>query len=299
VAACTPKAPPTQPITFTGPEATPGSWAGIVLNGRSICNDATATTSCRFEAVPELVRPGAAGAGRQLGCAALRAHPLGRPADRAERGAELADPECGRLGTVLEHVQVDGGLDDGFELFGGSVNGKYLVCSNMGDDCFDFDQGYSGKIQFALGVAGHQPRPGRRQQRCRVGQRQSRLRQAAAHPADGVEPDPGGIRHDVGNEGMRIRRGSGGNYSNVLVTGFRDRCINLVDAQTYALSSATQTGNSLTMTHSWVGSCQRPVRGRRLAAYARQRLVQRRHRQRHGRPAAGHGRLPADRPRRC
>ncbi|MFY8133902.1 MAG: hypothetical protein ACOVKS_02765, partial [Aquimonas sp.] len=45
----------TQPITFTGPDATPGSWAGIVLNGRSICNDATATTTCRFEAVPELV----------------------------------------------------------------------------------------------------------------------------------------------------------------------------------------------------------------------------------------------------
>jgi hypothetical protein len=57
-------------------------------------------------------------------------------------------------GTVLDHVQSDTGLNDGFEMFGGSVDGRHLVCSNMTDDCFDFDQGYTGKIQFALGLQG-------------------------------------------------------------------------------------------------------------------------------------------------
>ncbi len=73
----------------------------------------------------------------------------------------------------------------------------------------------------------------------------------------------------LGNEGMRIRRGSGGSYSNVVVTGFRDRCVNLVDAQTYALSSATQTGSTLTMTQSFVGTCTGgPFEDNAAAAYA-------------------------------
>ena len=44
--------------------------------------------------------------------------------------------------------------DDGFEWFGGNVNGRHLVCSNMGDDCFDMDDGYHGKLQFLLAWQG-------------------------------------------------------------------------------------------------------------------------------------------------
>jgi len=246
---------PTQPITFTGPEARPGSWAGLVLNGRSICNDATATTPCRFEAVPELVY-GAVPPVLDDSSGALRYVRILWAGQQIAPNEELNSLTLNAVGsgTVLEHVQVDGGLDDGFEFFGGSVNGKYLVCSNMGDDCFDFDQGYNGKIQFALAWQGINPDQGGDS---------NGIESDNDNPASDKTPRTQPVvsnmtlvgRADVGNEGMRIRRGSGGNYSNVLVTGFRDRCINLVDAQTYALSSATQTGNTLTMTRSWVGTC--------------------------------------------
>src|SRR5690606_38203524 len=59
----------------------------------------------------------------------------------------------------------------------------------------------------------------------------------------------------VGNEGMRIRRGSGGVYANVVVTGYQDRCVNLDDTGTFALASAAAQGALLSMQHSWVGSC--------------------------------------------
>jgi hypothetical protein len=55
-------------------------------------------------------------------------------------------------GTTMEYCQVSFGGDDGFEWFGGSVNGKYLVSFGSWDDCFDVDYGYTGKVQFGVTV---------------------------------------------------------------------------------------------------------------------------------------------------
>ncbi|BAV09255.1 hypothetical protein SAMN05421788_101695 [Filimonas lacunae] len=55
-------------------------------------------------------------------------------------------------GTTIDYVQVVRGLDDAFEIFGGAVNAKHLIAYNCADDDFDFDDGYHGKIQFAVSV---------------------------------------------------------------------------------------------------------------------------------------------------
>lgn len=55
-------------------------------------------------------------------------------------------------GTTMENVQVTYGGDDGFEWFGGTVNGKYLISFASWDDSFDVDFGYMGKNQFGLEV---------------------------------------------------------------------------------------------------------------------------------------------------
>ncbi|RAJ04148.1 hypothetical protein LX64_03026 [Chitinophaga skermanii] len=55
-------------------------------------------------------------------------------------------------GTTVDHIQIVRGLDDAFEFFGGTVNAKYLIAYNCADDDFDFDDGYRGKIQFAVSV---------------------------------------------------------------------------------------------------------------------------------------------------
>ncbi|MFA9192091.1 hypothetical protein AAGV28_12000 [Flavobacterium sp. FZUC8N2.13] len=54
--------------------------------------------------------------------------------------------------TVMEYCQVTYGGDDGFEWFGGTVNGKYLISFASWDDSFDVDFGYVGKNQFGLEV---------------------------------------------------------------------------------------------------------------------------------------------------
>ena len=53
-------------------------------------------------------------------------------------------------GTQIDHIQVSYSGDDSYEWFGGCVNAKYLVSYGCWDDDYDTDNGFSGKVQFAL-----------------------------------------------------------------------------------------------------------------------------------------------------
>jgi hypothetical protein len=55
-------------------------------------------------------------------------------------------------GTTIDFVQVSFANDDAFEWFGGSVNCKHLVSYRNLDDDFDTDNGFSGKVQYALAI---------------------------------------------------------------------------------------------------------------------------------------------------
>ena len=58
-------------------------------------------------------------------------------------------------GTDINHVEVMNNVDDGVEIWGGTVNLKYISIWNVGDDSFDVDQGWRGKAQFILIVQGY------------------------------------------------------------------------------------------------------------------------------------------------
>ncbi len=55
-------------------------------------------------------------------------------------------------GTTVEYVQVSYSGDDSFEWFGGNVNAKHLIAFRGWDDEFDTDNGYSGMLQFVVGL---------------------------------------------------------------------------------------------------------------------------------------------------
>ena len=58
-------------------------------------------------------------------------------------------------GTVIENVEVVSNLDDGIELFGGTVNVTNFLAYNCDDDAVDIDEAYSGTIDnvfIALGT---------------------------------------------------------------------------------------------------------------------------------------------------
>jgi hypothetical protein len=51
-------------------------------------------------------------------------------------------------GTVAEFLQVHFNKDDGIEMFGGTVDVKYAIVTGIGDDCFDWTEGWQGRGQF-------------------------------------------------------------------------------------------------------------------------------------------------------
>ncbi len=57
-------------------------------------------------------------------------------------------------GTVIDHIEVVGNVDDGVEWFGGTVNTSNILVFAGGDDGLDIDQAYSGTITNALVILG-------------------------------------------------------------------------------------------------------------------------------------------------
>ncbi len=53
-------------------------------------------------------------------------------------------------GTTVEYVQAYYGSDDGFEMFGGTVDLKYCVATSCSDDSFDWTDGWCGRAQFIV-----------------------------------------------------------------------------------------------------------------------------------------------------
>lgn len=69
-------------------------------------------------------------------------------------GSEINALSLGSVGrgTKIEHIEIISSLDDGIECFGGTVNIKYAALLFGNDDMFDYDLGYTGKIQFLFGL---------------------------------------------------------------------------------------------------------------------------------------------------
>lgn len=224
------------PIVFTtdqpvGSRAR-GQWGGLVLNGRAPINAcADGANPCEAE--------GEGGTGVYGG---------NDPADDSGTleyvriefgGTEISeDNEINGLslqgvgsGTSIEYVQIHRNLDDGVEFFGGTVDVKHLVVTEVGDDGIDWTLGYSGRIQHAVVV------------------------QASDAGGYGMELDnneddyaatplTGGVVSNVtligstaiaeDNFAILARRGTAGQFWNVAATGFPAGCLGLRDAETYA-----------------------------------------------------------------
>ena len=149
---------PTQPIVFTSDkpagQRAMGDWGGIVICGRAKTNKHDTGTG---EGVAE------GGIGSLYGgnddsdnSGVLRyvriefpGIPLTSTPNSEINGLTLYSVGSS---TVIDHVQVSFSGDDSFEWFGGTVNCKYLVAFRGLDDDFDTDNGFRGKIQFALGI---------------------------------------------------------------------------------------------------------------------------------------------------
>ncbi|MFV8753328.1 serine/threonine protein kinase [Nannocystaceae bacterium ST9] len=141
---------PERPIVFTSDrplgEAAAGDWGGVLLLGRAPIN----LPHARVEGIE---RGGEFGGSDPDDDSGVLRHV------RIEyAGMELApNNELNGLtlagvgrGTTIDHVQVRETTDDCFEFFGGTVDADHLICDDPGDDGFDFDLGYHGRLQHLV-----------------------------------------------------------------------------------------------------------------------------------------------------
>ncbi len=69
-------------------------------------------------------------------------------------GAEINGLTLGSVGrgTTIENVEIVSCADDNIEIFGGTVNMRYISTIFGNDDMYDYDLGWSGKAQFLFGM---------------------------------------------------------------------------------------------------------------------------------------------------
>lgn len=70
---------------------------------------------------------------------------------------ELNGLSLGALGraTDVHHIDIMNNVDDGIEIWGGTVQVDHVNIWNIGDDSFDFDEGWRGSAQYGLIVQGY------------------------------------------------------------------------------------------------------------------------------------------------
>lgn len=129
----------TNPVVFTSPNPTPGSWGGLVICGKAPINKGTSATAEVGNAtyggtnasdnsgILKFVRIEYAGAIFQ--------------ADKEFNGLSLFGVGSG---TTIDNVSMINGSDDGIEFFGGTVNVSNIISVGNEDDAFDWTEGWNG-----------------------------------------------------------------------------------------------------------------------------------------------------------
>ena len=141
----------TNPVVMTSTRKEPGSWGGLVLCGKAPINKGTTASA----EVSDLTYGGTDPNDSSGSIKYLRLEYTGYAynSDKEFNGVSFFGVGSG---TVVEFVQSYEGSDDQFEWFGGTVNAKYLVAinastSNVGDDIFDWTEGWSGTGEYWYG----------------------------------------------------------------------------------------------------------------------------------------------------
>lgn len=145
------------PIVFTSERAAgqreSGDWGGLVICGRAVNNQSTGDKGIQLEGSYKGWHGGSNNADNSGSLKYVRVEYAGVPINPNQEVNSFTFGSVGN-GTTLEYLQASFGLDDSFEWFGGNVNAKYLVAYRGLDDDFDMDFGYSGNLQFIVGMRG-------------------------------------------------------------------------------------------------------------------------------------------------
>jgi hypothetical protein len=261
-----------QPIVFTSQRTAgnraPGDWGGVIIIGKALSNRGCAATGPQVNpaCVPTTLTEGPAGGIQNTAenyaggtdpndnsgiLTYVRIEFAGFAVDIDQELNALSMYSVGR-GTKLEYVEAMSGLDDSFEWFGGSVDGRYLVSYEAGDDHFDWTEGYNGRNQFMIALQTYKPTPragagfasqdprgfegdGCETTKAGCGDFNTKpysMPVFANFTAIGTGPNVFAGISAANTSGSTIRRGSGGVLINGVIARWQGIGLNVVDAET-------------------------------------------------------------------
>jgi hypothetical protein len=223
-----------EPVVFSSSleegERGPGDWGGVVLLGDATVNLTGGTG--QIEGIPGTDERGSFGGDNdESDCGTVKYTRIEftgyvLSGDNELQGLTLGG--CG-AGTEISYLQVHMSSDDGIEIFGGSPNLDHIVLSSNEDDGFDTANGFTGNVQFLV-VQHLIPEPGEGRG----------FEWDNSDPTSTDEPrnlpnvfnativGPGA---EVDSTSIVLRRGTGANLGNLLVTGFQ-KGVDVRDAET-------------------------------------------------------------------
>lgn len=143
------------PIVFTTNSASPasGQTSGIIILGRATTNLGDTARIEGIGGVPPLI-PYYGGSVDTDNSGILKYVRIEYAGFELSPDNEINGLTLGGVGsgTTIDYVEVYKAADDGIEFFGGTVNATHVVVVNPLDDGLDFDNGFRGRIQYALVV---------------------------------------------------------------------------------------------------------------------------------------------------
>ncbi|MGB0881419.1 MAG: hypothetical protein ACPGSO_00590, partial [Vicingaceae bacterium] len=132
---------------------TTGQWGGVIILGSARLNTVPATQN--IEGIPTSESRGSyGGTNDNDNSGSLCYVSIRHGGTDIGAGNEINGLTLGGVGagTSIHHIEVVANADDGVEFFGGAPNLKHILVSNVGDDSYDYDQGFRGKGQFWVAI---------------------------------------------------------------------------------------------------------------------------------------------------
>lgn len=219
----------TAPIVFTSSlpagqrGSVQGDWGGLVFLGRATIN--TMGGENNAEGLVDDPKNKYGGTDDAYDCGTLkyaRVEFAGRPLSANNELNGITLNACGSA-TTIDYVQVHRGVDDGIEIFGGTVNVKHAVITGSDDDGLDWDKGWRGKAQFI--IAAQIPGRGNHGIEADNDATNADLMPRSAPTLFNVTligRNPDMAASEGPSRGMILRAGTAGKLHNVIVTNFTD-----------------------------------------------------------------------------
>ncbi|TNE48945.1 MAG: hypothetical protein EP343_13765 [Deltaproteobacteria bacterium] len=249
-----------KPIVFTSPLA-PGSrnagdWGGLIINGWAPVNGCTKSD---ITGMCELTGEGVTG---QYGgdqpeddSGALKYVRVEFAGGKITAQKELNGISFQGVGskTQVEYIQVHQGRDDGVELFGGTVNIRWVLITGPWDDGLDWTNGWVGKAQFVI----VQQYPGHGDNGIEADNNENDMKASPrSKPTLSNITLVGSPNSQNSDLGMLLRFGTAARLWNVIVTGFNDACLALDNDPTLELAfldpGFTKVSGELALKHSLI-----------------------------------------------